>query len=58
MNKKVAELIECHIPLDSGTGEPGDCGCSCDEPLKEYTWRGYCEHLARVLEEAEVWLSS
>ena len=52
MLRGVARIIEGHIPLESDTGEPGDAGCSCDAKLGEYTWPGYCKHLAGVLRES------
>jgi hypothetical protein len=60
----LAEIIESHTPLESCAGEPGDAGCSCGEAFSEYTWKGYCVHLAGklsgalaacALEEAKWW---
>lgn len=47
----LSEIIEEHMPLESAAGEPGDAGCSCGAPYEQYTWAGYCEHLAQVVRE-------
>ena len=56
--RELFEIIKDHIPLESAAGEPGDAGCSCNEPFTPYTWDGWCAHLAEKILESpalEAW---
>lgn len=47
---ELQEALAEHMPLEGAGGyEPGDAGCSCGEKLEEYTWVGWCKHVATAL---------
>jgi hypothetical protein len=47
------EILQDHSPLEGVADEPGSAGCSCSEPLAEYTYSGWCRHVSEKL-HAEV----